>query len=423
MSIIENLNNLEISIINAKQTLVNNINNKGGDASEDETLTEIANKVLDIPTNSGGDEKPLKLQDKTVGITENGTSEVVPDDGFDGMAKVIINASITGNTSALDFSIIGYDSNLSAEIISQYNDDIAYSKTLLDAWNPSNTSAMSLYFKNEKLVYAPNIDTSNVLTMKNMFQSCTRLTTVPLYDTKNVTDITNLFAYCSNLKTVPLFNTENVTTMESAFDTCKSLSSVPQFDTSNVTSMKRLFYYCSSLKTVPLFNTKNVTTLNNTFYYCTGLTSVPLFNTENVTDGEGLFYGCSSLKTIPQFNTSNLNIITNFFNGCTSLTSIPLLDFGNVTKIDSFIGYSSLTTLTTLGGFKDLKIDWNDNYGLFRCPNLTYESVMNVINNLYDFRGNGDETTTRTLKLNSNSLALLTDDDKAVATSKGWILS
>ena len=250
MSIIENLNNLEISIINAKQTLVNNINNKGGDASEDETLTEIANKVLDIPTNSGGDEKPLKLQDKTVGITENGTSEVVPDDGFDGMAKVIINASITGNTSALDFSIIGYDSNLSAEIISQYNDDIAYSKTLLDAWNPSNTSAMSLYFKNEKLVYAPNIDTSNVLTMKNMFQSCTRLTTVPLYDTKNVTDITNLFAYCSNLKTVPLFNTENVTTMESAFDTCKSLSSVPQFDTSNVTSMKRLFYYCSSLKTV-----------------------------------------------------------------------------------------------------------------------------------------------------------------------------
>ena len=72
---------------------------------------------------------------------------------------------------------------------------------------------------------------------------------------------------------------------------------------------------------------------------------------------------------------------------------------------------------------KVLKISWSDSYGLYKTPKLTYQSIMNVINNLYDFRSNGDTTTTRTLRINPNTMSLLTDDDKALATSKGWVLT
>lgn len=207
------------------------------------------------------------------------------------------------------------------------------------------------------------------------------------------------------------------------FRSDKNLVYAPLVDTSNVTNMINMFMTCSKLTIVPQFNTQNVTSMDSMFMSCSELTTVPQFDTSNVTNMSSMFYGCSKLITVSQFDTQNVTSVSTMFQNCTKLESLPLFDFSNVTTIRTFFGFSDLNNLTTLGGFKDLKIDWNDSYGLFRCPNLSYESVMNVINNLYDFRANGDETTTKTIKFHANSLALLSDDDKAIATNKGWILS
>jgi hypothetical protein len=99
---------------------------------------------------------------------------------------------------------------------------------------------------------------------------------------------------------------------------------------------------------------------------------------------------------------------------------LPLLECGNVTNINGFFGYGNINTLTQLGGFKDLKVNFD---GLQRLPNLTYQSIINVLNDLYDFRGNGNTTTTRTIKFHSNALAQMTDEDKSIATNKGWVIS
>ena len=56
------------------------------------------------------------------------------------------------------------------------------------------------------------------------------------------------------------------------------------------------------------------------------------------------------------------------------------------------------------------------------APTLTVQSLMNVINILYDCRANG-ETTTRTVTLGTTNLNKLTDEQKAVATNKGWDLT
>ena len=79
----------------------------------------------------------------------------------------------------------------------------------------------------------------------------------------------------------------------------------------------------------------------------------------------------------------------------------------------------------------------NENYyklDLSASTNLTYESLINIVNNLYDLNitygvydadGNpGSGTLVRqALVLGSTNLAKLTDEETAIATNKGWNLS
>ena len=102
----------------------------------------------------GGGGKPALLQEKTATIVQNGSQTITPDEGFDGMSSVQINAAITGDSSAIDFSSIGYSDEFSAEVNAKLNDYVAYSKTLYDAWDPSRNIAGFLYSYNTKLVIA-----------------------------------------------------------------------------------------------------------------------------------------------------------------------------------------------------------------------------------------------------------------------------
>ena len=278
-------------------------------------------------------------------------------------------------------------------------------------------------FSNAKNLKAIPLYNFRIFRANNMFNGCGNLTTIPPLDTSKATDMNNMFYKCINLTTIPPLDTSNVTNMSYMFYYCISLTNIPLLDTSNVTNMNSMFNNCTRLTTIPPLDTSNVTNMNSMFSNITNLTNIPLLDTSNVTNMSYMFSNCTNLTTIPPFDTSNVSVMNSMFGSCTNLTYIPLLDTSNVANINTFMGYSDIKTLTDLGGFKNLKIDWNDGYGLAKCPNLTKESVMNVINNLYDFRGNGDSTTTKSLKLGTTNMAKLTDEDKAIATNKGWVLT
>ena len=105
---------------------------------------------------------------------------------------------------------------------------------------------------------------------------------------------------------------------------------------------------------------------------------------------------------------------------------VPLLDFSAITNTGrraNVFGYDTNTYITNLGGFKDLGKGYTTNdtgysgLNLSTLPNLTYESVMNVINNLYDMNLTS-LTITPVLTLKSTVYNLLSDEDKAIATNK-----
>lgn len=286
---------------------------------------------------------------------------------------------------------------------------------------PKLENARSMFSGCEGITSVPDLYFPELTNAQAMFQLCTGVTSFGTLSFPKVTNTVSMFSN-SKVTSIPYFDTSNVTDMKQMFQYCQYITSVEEYNTSNVTDMSKMFYYCSKLETVPQFDTSKVTTMKQMFQRCTVLTSLPHFDTSKVTDMAQMLES-TAVTTLPQFDTSKVTTVYRmFYSTDNKLVSLPLLDFGNITNINMFLGVSQ-NTLTDLGGFKGLKIDWKDNYGLASCPNLTYQSVMNVINNLYDFRTNGDNTTTKTLKLHANSLALLSDDDKAIATNKGWILS
>ena len=214
-------------------------------------------------------------------------------------------------------------------------------------------------------------------------------TEVPqILDFSDVTDMGCMFESCYNLTTIPEIDTSNVTDMRYMFKFSYNLTNIPEIDTSNVTNMEGIFYYCQSLTTVPKMNTSQVTNVYYMFYDCRTLTSIPILDISNVTDMYNMFYGCSSLTTIPEMNTSNVIGTYDAFGGCTSLTD--------------------------LGGFIGLKC----NLDLSASSLITHDSLVNVINKAADVTA-----SPATLTLGSTNLAKLTDEEKGIATAKGWTLA
>ena len=366
------------------------------------------------------------------------------------------------------FAAIGYNAENTGGFIQLMDADIEVSKKILDEWNSTGsfdmtkwkniavyfpavdltrypsykifrflewsklqvvpsldftgrTSMNGLFYKCNSLKYIGNITgTESVTDMSMLFEDCTSLTSIPYFDTSSVTSMHDMFNGCTSLTTIPQLDTSSATDLNAMFSGCTSLTTIPQLDTSSVTSMHEMFSGCTSLTSIPQLDTSSATDLKAMFWGCSSLTTVPHLDTSSVTDMRFLFAYCSSLTTVPPIVTSNVTEIGYMFTDCESLTSIPLLDCSSITeKISPFQMSSNLYNLTDLGGFKDLKVGWSIDF-LNMIPNVTVESLMNVINNLYDLTANG--LSGQTLKFGTPNLNKLTDEQIAVAINKGWTL-
>jgi len=212
------------------------------------------------------------------------------------------------------------------------------------------------------------LNTSNVINMSNLFNSCYRLIDVPNLDTAKVVNMDNMFSYCYNINTIPNYNISNVHSVVSMFSGCYNLTSLPNLDTSNVTDMNRMLNYCNSLTTIPNFNTSNVITMCYLFNHCYNLVSAPRFDTSNVTDITHMFYFCNNLTTIPNYNTQMVTRMISTFAGCSNLTSVPNFNTSNVVNMSGM--FSQCNNLTNIPNF-DTSMVTNMRYIFAGCYNLT----------------------------------------------------
>lgn len=205
-------------------------------------------------------------------------------------------------------------------------------------------------------------------------------------DTSNVTNMSQMFFFASKLTTIPQLDTSNVRDMSEMFRNCTSLTSIPQLDTSNVTDMESMFYGCSNLTAIPQLNTSKATRMPSMFNGCEKLTTISQLDTSNVTNMIEMFRDCTSLTSVPELNASKASSLGYMFENCTSLTSIGLYGFR----------YSIDISQTALG----------------------HDAIVAFLNQAGTAYNRSQKIT-----MGSAKLALLSDEEKAIATNKGWTLA
>lgn len=422
--------------------------------------------VLETEEGTYGDIN-LSNTDFTFSLMDNSSSVDVIYSSIDGITYNRDTLSVDGNFVEIDENTIDFGTNI---LISDTNEYIGAflleSITVCDGiyvkngtnWSvqglgyeisPENVEASVKYYNNGVQVgMLGNTETSQGVQKLNDFikkygtdfvypKDMSRCFSnyegerIPLLElnpnTSNVTNMEDLFSGCRFLKSIPAMNTQNVTNMSMMFFQCEKLSSVPALNTSNVINMNQMFNNCRSLSSVPALDTSNVTEMSGMFASCHSLVEIPTLDTSKGKYLAAMFTRCSSLKQIPLLNTKSCIHINGMFEGCTSLETVPILDASNVDDISKI--FKDCPSLVMLGGLKNLGMNYSSAYyihankreytlDLSYSPLLTHDSLMNVINNLYDIKSKGVKP--QTLQLGDTNKAKLTAEEIAIATNKGW---
>ena len=295
---------------------------------------------------------------------------------------------------------------------------IDYAKSIYDSWTCIENGILD--FSNRKeLVYFPLVDTSTFQSIR--FANCSNLTYIPpIQVTSRVKYTSSMFYNCYKLTSLDLsnFDTSNVTNMSSMFGSCSGLTELDlsSFDTSKVTNMEQMFDRCGSLTSLNLssFNTSNVTDMSSMFYYCNGLTELDLssFDTSKVTDMSSMFGMCSSLIKVDgsisfkSYSSSTMNYNYLFaYNQLANLVKITYKDIGyhpNATQFNtSYCLY------------------WGNNTN--DVPDAKQSVIDSLITYSFDRATNGYSTCTVTLS--SKTKGLLTEDEIAQITAKGFTIA
>lgn len=369
-------------------------------SSKDYDAISDVKVIVDIP-----------LQEKSIEINSNGHHNVSPDEGYEGLSNVGVIVNVAPDSKDT-FASIGYNEENAGGFLNQFKDDLEISKDYLNFWNNGGSSSSQWSSYKFIIKYLPAIDLKKIpAALWTSFREWPLLQVVPSLDFTGKTSMNACFYHCYSLAYIEkIIGTGEVTIMSNLFDGCKNLRFVglSDMDTSKNKTFHSLFANCESLQSIDVskWDTRNVTTLYQTFYGCKSLTELDLskWDTRNVTSVYNCFFYCDKLSSL----------------------DISGWDMSNVQNISYLIGtYGDFKVLTDLKFGKNLKTNWKS-YGSPRyLPNLTVESLLSIIDGLYDFTSNGETPSSSQgqIELGTTNLNKLTDEQKAVAINKGWTLT
>ena len=221
-----------------------------------------------------------------------------------------------------------------------------------------------------------SINDKPIISMKYMFyNSKTTNIDTSSFNTSNVVSMYNMFSGCSGLTEINVtnFDTSNVTNMSAMFNGCSSLTELDLsgFDLSNSNSFSAIaggiFSETSSLKKLNLSNMKLPADMSHAIFRSGATSSSPIeeidvtgWDLSQTTNALGMLgangsngLGGSGLKRIIGLDTWNTSHITNMsqmFYGLSSLTTLDLSSFdtSNVTNTDDM--FKDCTSVTTAYG-------------------------------------------------------------------------
>lgn len=243
---------------------------------------------------------------------------------------------------------------------------------------------------------------------------------------KNETSLDNLFEKNTNIAHINVSNwdTSNITSLVFTFASMPNLESVDfaEWDVSKVASFFALFDASNKIKNIDVskWNTSSATNMGWMFNRNSLNTlDVSNFNTSKVTNMFAMFSGCKSLTRldVSNFDTSNVldfgRVFSYWDNVCEEL-NISGLNLTKCTSINNTFSYSNFKVIRC-DGLKFPDIDMS-NIGLNSSTALTVDSIVGLLNAL------PQSDKGYSFQIGSDNIAKLSEEQKAIATNKGWTL-
>jgi hypothetical protein len=224
---------------------------------------------------------------------------------------------------------------------------------------------------------------------RNTFSSARALVNLELAysSTSNITDFSGMFSGNSVLQNISEFDTSSGTNFQSMFSGCNALQQITNIDVTNSTNINTMFSNCRSLTSVNMLFSQNPMTCSSTFSECAKLSILPL---------------------IPKITGSATNIIS----GCVSAQTIPAFDLSLCTGFSFITGNNVARNMRRFMPF-GMKASFS-----LTNTNLGVTELVEVFNNL------GVANAGATLNIvGCLGTASLTNEQKLIATNKGWTLT
>lgn len=304
--------------------------------------------------------------------------------------------------------------------------------------------------------------TGNKLNLGYAFYNCKVLVIDNFNSTIKATTMSNCFYNNLKINSVNFTNWDfsECTDWSSAFQGCTDLVEIIGVNSINMsknTSLSNMFNGCINLVSLDVssWDTSNVAAMNDIFSGCVRLTSIRNnWNCKSAWTIGGMFANCPLLALNFTFDftgnaRTNVNI-TRLFRDSPKIRSLNLIELQGISAMEGLLtSVSDLTTITNFPPYHMTDSGWSgiwNTYGTniktldvtfvgtfntgdetlfnkgyweysYTKPTFTPASLVNLFNHL------ATVTTTQNLQIGSNNLAVLTAEQKAIATNKGWTLS
>ena len=332
-------------------------------------------------------------QEKSITISENGQTSVVPDEEYTGLNKVSVNVDvhpterlertytengvyeIDGEYAGGEISVktLGPESVIQYMYLKPYADEEGLKRL---GW-----TADDIYlYKYNHLILPEHVEDGSLIMSDDEIQmnlnACTNADNYKKYY-KEITFIPKnpdylypqSFVGCHKLKSIPEGLDVSNMTGGVQFSNCYSLETLPYINTKKwkngsyrepdgtyggntmggwFNNNDGTFFMCSSLKYIDPRN--DFTEITNAKYMFRGCYNLQFFHFDMplVKDTSKMFYDCSALQSVCGDFSASTNF-SSMFSSCHALTSVPALDTSNGTDFSSmFYNCSALTSVPEL---------------------------------------------------------------------------
>lgn len=291
-------------------------------------------------------------------------------------------------------------------------------------------------------------DTTDKMTLDEMPEKISKLGDVSTYFAESVSEtyptVKDFSLSFPKLKFVCKKSNEKeeVRIVSSLFSDYRNLKKVPEIELTNYdydyVVAQNMFYNCTKLndftKMLPFFDNYKLCDCQNMFAHCDSIENTqfnellkhitliykPEITANSLKFDEFLSQNGNITEVNISFDTSQVTSMRQMLLQCRKLKIVSAFDCSSVTDMQSIFQGSPIETF---GGFINLGKNLKSLTRFYPSlpSSLSHTSLLNILNGLYDI--SNTDAVNSNLNLGNTLLSKLSDEEKKIATDKGWILS